>query len=595
MADSPEMQSNGVVTFTIQVDGQPISDIYKVISILTCNRAGRIPYAQISIMDGKMEEGSFPVSDSDDFKPGKKIEITSGYQSVEESIFSGIIVKHGISILSDGFSALELECKSTAIKMTIGRKNANFLKKKDSEIITTLIQNAGLDADVGATTVTWEEMVQYYCTDWDFMLTRAEVSGLIPIVDNGKVIVKKPLASEGEVLLITYGIDIIDFSGSINATTQLKKIKGVAWDIKNQKAIEAEGVDPEWDAQGNLKRTDLSTVASPDVYRLQTVTPVEKTSITEWANAKFTKSNLAKITGHVTFCGSSKAKTGKVIKLAGVGARFEGKVFVTGTTHEIKDNNWTTTCEFGMSDEWFAQKNDVVAPPASGFLPGVEGLHIGKVMKLDGDPLQENRIQIKLPVLQTANDGVWARLAQFYGTNASGSFFIPEIDDEIIVGYFNNDPTQPVILGSLYSSKLKPPYEITKENFKKAIVSKEKLTIELDDEKKIITIKTPGENSIIIDDDAKAVIISDQNNNKISLSDSGILIDSGKDITLKAKGKITIDATDAVSIGSKADVAMKGNNVKITANIGATVKGSATAELSASGNTTVKGAMVMIN
>lgn len=595
MADSPEKENNGVVTFKVKIEGQPINDSYIVSSISTSNRAGRIPGAMVEIIDGKMDAGTFPCSDSDDFKPGKKIEITAGYKSVEETIYSGIIVKHGIMINSDGYSALQLECKDTAIKMTIGRKNANYLKKKDSEIITSLIEKAGLEADVEATTLVNEEMVQYYCTDWDFIMSRAEVNGLLPVVNSGKVTVKKPVVNEAEVLLITYGVDIIDFSAKIDACSQLKQVKGIGWDIKNQKTVECVGVDPGWDAQGNLKRAVLASVASPDTYRIQTATPIEQTSLKDWTNAKFLKSNMSKINGHVTFCGSSKVQTGKIIKLAGVGARFEGKVFVTGVIHEIKDNNWTTECEFGMADEWFTQKNDITAPPASGFMPGVEGLQIGKVIKLNEDPLQENRIQVKLPVLQNENEGIWARLAQFYGTNASGSFFIPEIDDEVIIGYFNNDPTQPVILGSLYSSKIKPPYALTSDNFKKAIVSKEKLTLEFDDEKKIITIKTPGANSIVISDDAKSITIADQNKNKICLSDSGILIDSGKDITLKAKGKITLDATDAVSIGSKADVTTKGNNVNITANMGATVKGNATAEFSASGNTTIKGAMVMIN
>jgi Rhs element Vgr protein len=595
MPDSPEMKSNGVVTFKVKIEGQPIKDTYIISSISTCNRAGRIPFAKVEIIDGKMNDGTFPGSDSDDFKPGKKIEISAGYQSVEETIYCGIIVKHGIAIQSDGFSVLQLECKDAAIKMTIGRKNANYIKKKDCEIITSLINNSGLKADVDATNVVNEEMVQYYCTDWDFMLSRAEVCGLLPIVNSGKVSVKKPSVKDQEVLLVTYGIDIINYSATIDAVSQIKKVKGIGWDIKNQNAVECVGDEPGWDAQGNLKRADLASVASPDTYILQTPAPIEKTSLTNWANARFMKSNMSKITGHVTFCGSSKVQTGKIIKLAGVGARFEGKVFVTGVIHEIKDNNWTTECEFGMPDEWFSQRTDIVAPPASGILPGVEGLQIGKVLKLDGDPLQENRIQVKIPVLKNDAEGIWARLAQFYGTNAKGSFFIPEIDDEVIIGYFNNDPTQPVILGSLYSSKIKPPYELTSNNFKKAIVSKEKLTLEFDDEKKIITIKTPGANSIIINDDAKSITIADQNKNKICLSDSGIMIDSGKDITLKANGKIMLDATDAVSIGSKADVAMKGNNVNVTANIGTTVKGNATAEISASGNTIIKGAMVMIN
>lgn len=595
MPNSPEINSAGILTFSIKVSGQPIKDSYRVRNIYTCSRIDKIPYALISIEDGSMAEGSFPGSDSDDFKPGSEIEISAGYNFEQEIIYSGIIVRHGIKIQSDGISSLEIECKDKAVKMTVGRKNANFLQKKDSEIITTLIGYAGLRADVDSTNVQFEELVQYYCTDWDFMLSRAEVNGLVTVVESGKISVKKPSTSDSEVLTVTYGVDIIEFVANINAVSQLKSVKSIAWDSKEQNIVESVGEDPGWDDQGNLKRSDLAKVSSPDVYKIQTSTVLDKSVLTEWANARYVKSNLAKISGRVHFSGSAKAKLGKVLKLQGVGERFEGKVLITGVTHEIKENVWNTECEFGMSDEWFTHKKDIIAPSASGFLPGVEGLHIGKVMKLDGDPLQQNRIQVKIPVLQTETEGIWARLSQFYGTNASGSFFIPEIDDEVIIGYFNNDPTQPVVLGSLYSSKFKPPYDITKENYKKAIVSKEKLTLEFDDENKIITIKTPGNNSVVIDDDQKSITISDQNKNTVCLSDSGISIDSAKDISLKAKGKINLDATDALAVASKADVNIKGNNIDVKANIGAVVKGNATAEFSASGNTTIKGAMVMIN
>ena len=79
------------------------------------------------------------------------------------------------------------------------------------------------------------------------------------------------------------------------------------------------------------------------------------------------------------------------------------------------------------------------------------------------------------------------------------------------------------------------------------------------------------------------------------MDSGGITLTSAKDITLKAKGNITMDATMKLSATAKQDVSLEGLNVKAQAKIGASVKGNATAELSASGQTTVKGAMVMIN
>jgi uncharacterized protein (DUF2345 family) len=99
----------------------------------------------------------------------------------------------------------------------------------------------------------------------------------------------------------------------------------------------------------------------------------------------------------------------------------------------------------------------------------------------------------------------------------------------------------------------------------------------------------------VFSDTDKSILIQDQNSNKIELGTGGITLDSPKDIKITAKGGITIDAVGAVSISSKADVKAAGLNINCEAQVGFVGKGTANAELSAAGQTVVKGAMVMIN
>ena len=220
---------------------------------------------------------------------------------------------------------------------------------------------------------------------------------------------------------------------------------------------------------------------------------------------------------------------------------------------------------------------DVVSPPAAGLLPGMEGLHTAVVKKLDGDPAEECRIQVELPWLESDSKLLWARLSTLYATGGSGAFWLPEPGDEVLVGFVNNDPTHPVILGGLYGAGHKPPYEYTAENPTKAFVTREKLRIEFDEvefdeEKKIISVSTPGNNKVELSDDGKSITLSDANGNEVKM-----------DKAMKLTGT------------AKQDAALEGMNVTVQGKVGASVKGNATAELSASGQTTVKGAMVMIN
>jgi uncharacterized protein involved in type VI secretion and phage assembly len=330
-------------------------------------------------------------------------------------------------------------------------------------------------------------------------------------------------------------------------------------------------------------------------FGMQTAAPLESAALTAWTKARQTKAALARIRGRVEFQGSALAKPGAVLELAGVGKHFNGNVIASNVIHRLNDGNWTTEVEFGMPAYWFTEEYQVHAPEASGLAAGISGLHIGIVLKLDADPEGQYKLQVSVPLMKAETDGVWARFASFYGSSGFGAFILPEIGDEVILGFFNNDPSCPVILGSLYSSKHVPPYEPEAANNFKALVTRSKLKMEFDDDKKVITFITPGNNKVVISDDTKSILLQDQNNNKVELSPSGILLDSPKDITIKALGKVSISATQNVDIAAQMDVTVAGLNISQSANVGFTAKGAATAELSAAGQTTVKGALVMIN
>ncbi len=596
MAESPNLGADGVLRVSVTSNGNAIADTTHIVSVHIDRAVNTIPSAKIIIADGEVSTQLFPVSDSADFAPGAKIAISAGYGDSEQVIFQGIVIKHAVKITGENYSRLVIECRDAAVKMTIGRKNANYVDKKDSDIITTLIGAHGLTANAEATTVQYKELVQYYCSDWDFMLSRAEVNGQLVIATDGTVAVEAPKTSASAVLAITYGDDLMEFHAEMDARSQFAAAQAVSWDPKTQAVILGTEAKPTTlNKQGNLTSATLAKVIGLSTLDLQTAATQTKDALGKWAAAQQVKSGLARIRGRMKFQGSALAKVGALITLKGVGARYSGDVFVSAIHHELIDGNWVTEAEFGVSPAWFAERTDVVAPPAAGFLPGVEGLQIGVVMKLDGDPEGEQRVQVSTPVMRPTTDGVWARLTKFYASDSFGVFFIPEIGDEVVLGYLNNDPSHPIILGSLYSSKRKPPYELTAQNNLKAIVTRCKSKIEFNEEDKVITITTPGNNKLIFSDKDKSILMQDQNNNKLELNPSGITMDSPKNISITAKGTITLDAIGTVSITSKADVKSAGLNVNCEGQVGFVGKGAATAELSAAGQTTVKGAMVMIN
>jgi Rhs element Vgr protein len=597
MPISPLSGSSDVVNSSVLVDGNKIRDTYLVSEIQVQLGVNRIPTARITLVDGDASLENFPASESDDFTPGSEVEVRAGYQDQQSTLYKGVIVKHGIKVRGDGSSFLVLTCMDKAAKLTIGRKNTVFLKQKDSDIISQIIGDAGLEADVAATDEQHKEIVRYYATDWDFLLSRAEANGLIVTIDAGKVAAKAPDASPDPGLVVRFGDALQEVDAEIDARTQLKKVEGNAWDLSTQKLLTGDGSAPGLGLGGNLSASDLAKVFGPDTYTLQTTAPLSDPDLKAWAGARLLKAELARVRGSVSFAGNATPKPGGVLELAGLGARFNGKAFISSVAHRIRPGEWVTEVGVGLSPRWFTEEHgDIAAPLASGLLPGIQGLHIGKVKKIDEDPDGHTRVQVTVPLLGAdAADGVWARLANGYATKDAGLFFMPEVDDEVLLGFLNGDPSCPVILGSLYSSDRSPPYTPDADNTYKAIVTKNKVKIIVDDKKKLITLETPGGQTVILSDDEKSITLKDQNNNKIALSSDGILLESGKDISLKATGNIKLEASQGIDAKASTDMNLEGLNLNAKAQASLAAKGQASAELSASGQVTVKGAMVMIN
>ncbi len=595
MADTPVQNSGKVVTYAVYSDGTKVSDLLRFKSIRVNHEINRIGSAVLKLFVDGMPQGDITESSSDDFKPGKKIKIELGYENTNKPVFEGIVVSHRLSFSGQSDSLLVVECKNSAVKATVARKNRVFEKKKDSEAIQVALSEAGLTVTVDTTSVQHPQLMQYYCTDWDFALSRADACGLVAITDGDKVSIKRPEVSAGSVFKVTYGTDLLAFDGELLAEDQFAAVECIGWDAATQKAVVANASKPALNKQGNLSVDDISKAAGAAKITLQTDACSDNALLKAWADATLLKSGLARFSGTFTFRGHAAAVPGCIIELAGLSNRFNGNVYVGSVTHTVEQGVWTTEAGMGISPVDITHQPDVVSPSASGLLPGIEGLHIGVVTKLADDPDAACRIQVQIPLLRTEKDTVWARLASFSASNKTGAFFLPSVGDEVVIGFVNNDPNNAIVLGSMYSKKYAPPYTAAAENYKRAIVTPEKLTVEMDDEKKIITVITPGKNTIILSDDAKGITLKDQNSNVLTMNDSGIKITSNKDITLSAKGNITVDATQKTTVKAKQDVAVEGMNVNVKAQIGAKINGAATAELSASGQTVVKGAMVMIN
>jgi Rhs element Vgr protein len=595
---SPAKAAGSRVSFSIKVKGAAINTAWQVVSVDTWTHVNRVPKAQVVLYDGSPSKSTFAISSLDTFLPGNTLEIAAAYDDqAKVPIFAGVIVKQGIEIGETGASRLVVDVTDPAMRMTLDRKSAVFTKFKDSSLIGKLIGDNGLKAKVTDTGVTLPEIVQYYASDWDLMLTRAEMNGFVVVTDGGTVTVGPPDTSATPALAVKYGESVLDLRAEMDASTQLASsaIKSFTWDPAQQKVLESGPGSVQVKEPGNVPSDELARVFGIKRYMQQTGGPIEPASLKEWSSAELLKSRLSKIRGWVRFQGSSKVKTGGTLELQGLGTRFNGTVWVSGVHHSISQGRWLTTVDFGLSAKWFASEPGIEAPDASGQLPAVQGLQTGIVKKVGKDPGGEFRVQVNLPLVGDAKNAlVWARLSTLYAGSKVGAFFYPEPGDEVIVGFMNDDPRFAVILGAVYSKKLAPPVTPEDANDIKALVTRGKLELRFNDKDKVLEIRTP-KHTVKLDDKTGEVRVEDGNRNRLVMSKSGVTIESASNLTLTAKGNITLDAKGNLSLKAAATAALEGAMVNAKAKVKMAVGSGGLSELTASGLVKVQGALVKIN
>jgi uncharacterized protein involved in type VI secretion and phage assembly len=198
--------------------------------------------------------------------------------------------------------------------------------------------------------------------------------------------------------------------------------------------------------------------------------------------------------------------------------------------------------------------------------PGIiRGVSVGVVSE-NRDPEGLGRVKIRFPWRENPDESEWARIAVPMAGKDRGTWFLPEVGDEVLVACDAERIEHPYVLGALWNGKEPPPETNS------------------DGRNDIRKIRSRSGHEIIFDDGAQGRIdihLSDSKR-KVVLDPDGILIsdDSGNQIEIKSlPGTITIKSNTKLSIQSKV----------------IEIKADASMTLQATGTLTIQGALVKIN
>ena len=541
------------VTWTIKkVDGEnriPMPGKYGIISIDVRHEVGRIPTAELRIADGDAAKQEYPATDDVFFDPGSTIEILLRYESDEEEdvrVFEGVVVRHAIASSAYG-SHLVVGLKDKAVKLTGTRKTKVHVDKTDAEIIRELLKLP--PAAIPQSSGKHENMVQYDCSDWDFIVMRAEALGMLVTVEAG-------IVSVGPVKLPEFGPverqprKTAEFNWGIDAAYEIEldasaehpygNVKSRGWDnTECQPTGLFEGTS-EFKLPLGLEPATLAPVVGREKQILTHLVPPSENELKRWASARLARSHFSLLRGRIGVPGRADFKLLEWTDIKGVGARLSSRTLVTGIRHRVDVSGWRTDIQLGLSPERHCQREDIADVPAAGLLPPARGLQIGTVTAVP-EPSEDGDLRVKVSLHPSSEaTEVSARYVAPDMGKDHGVFFRPQVNDEVLLGFLNDDPRHPVILGSLLNKKSDVPSLLgAKDNASmgRGIVTKEGSRIGVEGEKHSVRIETKSQHGIFIDEEKGEIRLAIKDGPSITLNAEGITIDagSGKQVSLKGE------------------------------------------------------------
>jgi phage protein D/phage baseplate assembly protein gpV len=516
--------------------------------------------------------------DHDKVMPGKQLKIQAESGGGPATIFEGELVElephyepEGIKVTIRAFDKMH--------RLTRGRFVKSYVDVKDSDIMKKIIGDAGLQSLVTETSVIHKHVLQANQSNFEFLRDRAAALGYFMYAEGDKIHCEPP-PTAGVAAELQWHQNLGDFRPRLSTVGMVSEVNVRGWDPKNKQVITAMqnqgqgapkiGVDQ---SGSQIARSAHNINAT---YLVNDPLPRDTAAATVLAKAV-----ADRLIGHFveadgTCGGDPKILAGQKVKISRVGTRFSGEYFITSATHIFQQKLGYVT-HFSVSGQnpssllsSLGNRHEYRAVPS-----------ITVALVTDNqDPEDMNRVKLRYPAFSDQDSSYWARIATPSAGKERGFQFLPEIDDEVLVAFEQGDVNQPYVIGSLWNGKDTPPQPASDAKDKRMIKSRSGHVIILDD--------TDGAEKIIIKDKTGSNMVQiDSSSNEMKISMEG-------ETKILAKGKISLESQQDISIKATNGVKIEGMQVDVKGQMAVKISG-VQVDLEATAMAQIKGGMVKIN
>jgi phage protein D len=485
-----------------------------------------------------------------------------------------------------------------------GRHNRSFLYQTDSEIAKEIAKEMKIKvaANFGNSNIAHEYVCQQNQTNMEFLRGRAAAIGYELFIQGDKLHFEKPKMDA--TLTLKWGVSFTEFSTRVTSAEQVSSVEVRSWDYSKKKIISstatAEKVVTE---TGNKKGSNTSTKFD---FSPPKITVVDRPVGTQKQADVMAQALCDELGGEFVYAdaksdGSPLIRPRTVVNLQGMGEQFSGNYYITETRHVFEQRIYTT--EFSVRGLRTGNLLSTLAPPVH-LQPGQTFL-VGIVTD-NQDPHDWGRVKVMFPTLTEKHASHWARLVALGAGNQRGCHWVPEINDEVLVGFEHGDIHRPYVIGGVWNGKDAPSEKIS-HSLKGGKVRLRTLKsrtnhilqfVEEDsgDSQAGVLVKSSKGHQIYLNDSEEYIKIKSKKDHKITLDDrnSRIQVETtkGHQIALD-DGNSCIDIKTAG--GHKIKLDDLGQSIAISSQGNLSIKAMGNIEIKANGTITINGAIISLN
>ncbi len=474
-----------------------------------------------------------------------------------------------------------------------GRYNRSFLNKTDSDIVKGIAAEVGIGiGTIDPSGEAYDYVFQENQTNMEFLRERAARIGFELFIQEEKIYFRKPVSQAS--LTLKWLVDISKFSTRVTSAEQVSSVEVRGWDyIEKQPIVETANTEKVITETGNKQGSKTSSAfnGKPSDSKM---TVVDQPVVSSKQAKQMAQALCDELGGEFVYAdakawGNPQIRPGKIISLTGMGDRYSGKYYITETRHFYSGRVYTT--DFSVrglraGNLFTTISTQTRLQPGQTFLVGI--------VTDNKDPKGLSRVKVKFPTLTETDTSNWARVVAIGAGQNRGFDCLPEINDEVLVGFEHGDIHRPYVIGGVWNGKDAPPEKVDDSVDKgvrlRTIKTRTGHTLQFVEEDKGssktgIRVETTKGHKMYLNDSDQFIEITTNGGHKIKMDDRG------QAISIETTGGHSMkmdDMSQSVSVESTGNMSLKANmNITVTANLNIDIK--------ATGIITINGTMINLN